>query len=117
LRAVKNSVTRPPAKCARTLVFIILPGLLLRARPPRPFYAADSLDSPRIASLKKSIEAGDRAATLTSFWEEVRKITTPLVEPVGDAQYSCRRIAIRTRQVPKRSAQFKSVPDQACNYA
>jgi enterochelin esterase-like enzyme len=80
---------QPTAKCARTFILTILAGLLLRAQPQRPFYATDSLDSPRIASLKKSIEAGDRIATLTAFWREVSKTTTPLVEPVvGDAQYS-----------------------------
>jgi enterochelin esterase family protein len=39
--------------------------------------------SPRIAALQKELRAGNRAA-LESFWQEVVKIGTPLVEPTPD---------------------------------
>ncbi len=39
--------------------------------------------SPRIAALQKELQAGNRAA-LESFWQEVAKLGTPLVEPTPD---------------------------------
>ncbi len=45
--------------------------------------ADDELSSPRLQALKREIEAGNRAA-LESFWQEMAKQTTPLIEPVTD---------------------------------
>ncbi len=87
-RPTEHSVSHETAKAARTLVFVVLAGISLRAQPQRPFYAADPLDSPRIAALKKAVESGDRAATVAAFWEEVRKAGTPLVEPAPGDGYS-----------------------------
>ncbi len=43
--------------------------------------------SPRLIALQKEIQAGNRAA-LESFWQEVAKQGTPLVEPIpGDAKH------------------------------
>ena len=55
----------------------------------RPYFAAELSDSPRMAALRKSVEAGKRAAVLSDFWAEVKKESTPLIEPVsGEPQYS-----------------------------
>src|SRR5271170_1962179 len=89
LECVRISGACKPANAARTLVLIILTGPFLRAQRERPFYAAGPLDSPRMAALARAVEAGDRAATVAAFWDEIRKTSTPLIEPVtGEAQYS-----------------------------
>jgi len=45
------------------------------------------ITSPRLAALKKDIDSGNRAA-LETFWQEVTKQGTPLVEPItGDDRY------------------------------
>jgi enterochelin esterase family protein len=42
--------------------------------------------SPRVAALQNQLQKGDRSA-LTRFWEDIRKVGTPLVEPIpGDKQ-------------------------------
>ncbi len=44
---------------------------------------SDALLSPRLSTLKKSIEGGDKTA-LENFWQEVAKEGAPLIEPVKD---------------------------------
>jgi len=57
-----------------------------QSRPP--FLTASDNSSPRVAQLRKVV-AEHQAGAVNSFWEEVRKTTTPLVEPVqGEPQYS-----------------------------
>ena len=41
------------------------------------------LVSPRIATLRESLAAGDRAA-LDTFWQEVAECGSPLIEPLED---------------------------------
>ncbi len=41
------------------------------------------LVSPRIATLRESLAAGDRAA-LDTFWQEVAERGSPLIEPLED---------------------------------
>jgi hypothetical protein len=54
-----------------------------------PFLAADPSDSPRLAILKRAIDAGNSASAVAQFWNEVRRDGTPLIEPIpGGPQYS-----------------------------
>src|SRR5260370_28409876 len=49
-----------------------------------PVQTAQDPVSPRLAALRKDLEAGNRAA-LEQFWQEVTTQGTPLVEPIqGD---------------------------------
>lgn len=75
-------------RTAIAIGFLAIAAQCLSAQPPRPFYSAEALASPRMAALAKSIEAGDRSAT-AAFWEEMARAGTPLEEPVaGDPRYS-----------------------------
>ena len=77
------------AKIAAALFMVAFAGPLVRAQPPRPFYAAEPLSSPRMASLAKAAERANGTTAVTAFWEEVQRTGTPLVEPVsGEPQYS-----------------------------
>jgi len=74
---------------AGTFLLIIAAAWSLEAQPPRPFYRANPSDSPRMADLKKRMDAGNRAEAVIVFWEDVRKAGAPLIEPVpGDPHYS-----------------------------
>lgn len=69
------------------ILLVVAPTLYAQAQ--RPFYSAGPLDSPRIATLAKAIESGDRTAAVAGFWNEVSKSGSPLVEPVAeDMNYS-----------------------------
>jgi enterochelin esterase-like enzyme len=46
-----------------------------------PLPAKDKFTSPRIASLRKEVESG-RHEAIESFWTEIRKQGTPLIEPL-----------------------------------
>ena len=69
------------------LVFLVV-GLMIIA----PLLAAQGVSSkellsPRLIALQKEIQAGNRAA-LESFWQDVAKQGTPLVEPIpSDAKH------------------------------
>ena len=85
-----NLRLRQTVSAITTLAFVLLmTAPILWAQSQRPFYEAGALDSPRIATLKRAVETGDRVATVAAFWDEISKAGTPLVEPVaGDADYS-----------------------------
>jgi enterochelin esterase-like enzyme len=44
---------------------------------------ANTPSSPRVAALRNQLQKGNRSA-ITQFWEDVRKVGTPLVEPISD---------------------------------
>lgn len=59
-----------------------------KAEENRPVIKDEGLVSPRIAELKKQVEAGNQNE-VDSFWKQVEKEGTPIVEPVsGDSRYS-----------------------------
>jgi hypothetical protein len=49
---------------------------------PYPFRAADPSASPRIAKLRRDIQDSG-ASAVERFWEEIREIGAPLIEPVS----------------------------------
>jgi enterochelin esterase-like enzyme len=72
---------------ARTSVLLLLSTVASWAQVP-PFAPADPSASPRIAALRKSVEAGSTTA-VAQFWTDVAKDRTPLVEPIpGDSHSS-----------------------------
>lgn len=62
---------------------LLISGIWVSTDPQRLKVFAQNSDhqSPRMAGLKKEVESGNRAA-LESFWQDVAKQGTPLVEPV-----------------------------------
>ena len=73
----------PTLLLSAILLFCGLPGSSLRSQGINK----DLLVSPRLATLKTELEAGNRAA-LEHFWQEVTKQGTPLVEPIkGESRY------------------------------
>jgi len=69
------------------LAVVFLAPVLALSAQVRPFSEADSSASPRIATLKKDIELGNRAA-VTQFWEEIRRKNAPLVEAIPGDDHS-----------------------------
>src|SRR5260221_6157228 len=62
-----------------TLVLVAVAILAFSADPELPWRAGTS---PRIAVLKKHVEAGDSQA-IVRFWDEMKTRGTPLVEPLA----------------------------------
>ncbi len=62
----------------RIFALAIFSGIVVSAEVP-PFAAADSLVSPRIALLRKQVEAGIGTAT-AQFWTEIATNHAPLIE-------------------------------------
>jgi hypothetical protein len=48
-----------------------------------PTEAIDVLVSPRISALQREVEAGNTAA-LDTFWDDIARTSTPLIEPIPD---------------------------------
>ena len=71
------------AKTQRTIaISLIFCGMaVLSASLPARVLAEDDLTSPRLITLKKSLDAGNRAA-LDEFWQEVTRTGTPLLESI-----------------------------------
>jgi enterochelin esterase family protein len=71
-------------KVRPVVVFALMLFGVLSALDQLDAFAQDvSLTSPKVSALKKELEAGNRAA-LDSFWQDVAKMGTPLVEPFKD---------------------------------
>jgi enterochelin esterase-like enzyme len=71
---------------ARTSVLLLISTIALSAQVP-PFVPADPSASPRIAALRKNVEAGN-TAEVAQFWADVAKMHTPLIEPIAGDDYS-----------------------------
>jgi hypothetical protein len=62
--------------------------LIATAQPHQPFTTASDDASPRMAQLRDSVRE-KRPTAVNSFWDEIRKAGSPLIEPVpGEPQYS-----------------------------
>lgn len=72
----------------RLLPLLLCVTFTVAAQSRVPFSAAPEDSSPRVAQLRKAL--GERSpGVVTSFWDEIRKTGTPLVEPVsGEPEYS-----------------------------
>lgn len=69
---------------ACAVLLLLFSGLVASPRTAAQFTVVQPLDSPRLAALKRELEAG-RAVALEEFWREVSRTGAPLVEPVeGD---------------------------------
>lgn len=66
--------------------------------------STSSVSSPRIEALKKEVEAGNRAA-IDTFWQEVSKAGTPVVEPAkGETNYRLVTFLWRAKEETKNVA-------------
>ena len=88
----------------RALAFgLLLSGIWVSTDSPGLKSFAQDIDhaSPRLASLKKEIETGNRAA-LDRFWEDVTRQGTPLVEQItGDDRHSLLTFLWRAKEDTK----------------
>jgi hypothetical protein len=77
-RIVLRSPPKPATSYTITIDKILPPGDWPHGEP-----AKEKFTSPRLASLRKELEAGNSSA-VASFWQEVEKQGTPLIEPLKD---------------------------------
>lgn len=87
LTADKACAIRRKLTCAGTSVLLWSACLLAQISPSTTqpssanFHAIEI--SPRIASLQRRVESGDKSA-LAEFWQEIARTGTPLIEPAKD---------------------------------
>ncbi len=78
---VEVSAVDKRAMGAYTIAIEKVVTLAARLAPPKPV-----VQSPRILALKASVRHGERGS-VSSFWEQVKKQGTPLIEPIpGDSE-------------------------------
>jgi enterochelin esterase-like enzyme len=77
-RIVLRSPPKPATSFTITIDKIVPAGAWPRGEP-----AKERFTSPRIATLRKEVEAGNSSA-VASFWQEIEKQGTPLVESLKD---------------------------------